>query len=185
MDAIRFLQGERIYLRPISTDDTDIYVKLLYNEQSRKLTGLKKAFSKDQIFSYIKEKAEDSSSILLLIVLDGTNEVIGDIALQDIDSTNRNANIRVNISEEENQGRGYGSEAMELMLGYAFGVLNLHRIELNVFVYNDRALHVYEKLGFKQEGVQREALFYDHQYHDSIMMSILEDDYRRIHLEEK
>lgn len=110
--------------------------------------------------------------------------MIGDIALQDIDSTNRNANIRVNISEEENQGRGYGSEAMELMLGYAFGVLNLHRIELNVFNYNDRALHVYEKLGFMQEGVQREALFYDHQYHDSIMMSILEDDYRRIHLEE-
>lgn len=71
---------------------------------------------------------------------------------------------------------------MKLMLDYGFGVLNLHRIELNVFDYNARAMHVYEKLGFKREGVQREALFYDHKYHDSILMSILEDGFRALHV---
>ncbi|SDW71287.1 Acetyltransferase (GNAT) family protein [Marininema mesophilum] len=64
------------------------------------------------------------------------------------------------------------------MLEYAFGVLNLHRVELDVFSYNERAIHVYEKLGFKKEGILRESLFYDHQYHDSIIMSMLEKEYR-------
>ena len=54
------------------------------------------------------------------------------------------------------------------------------RYELNVFSYNDRALHVYEKLGFKREGVQRDAFYYDHEYHSSILMSILEDEFRTL-----
>ena len=101
------------------------------------------------------------------------------ITIQDIDTMNRNANIRIALTNSS-QNKGYGTEALQLMLDYGFGVLNLHRIELNVFSYNHRAMRVYEKVGFKQEGVQREALFYNHQYHDSILMSILEDEYRTL-----
>lgn len=64
------------------------------------------------------------------------------------------------------------------MLDYGFGILNLHRIELEVFTYNKRAAHVYEKIGFVREGVRRHALFYNHEYHDVILMSMLEDEYR-------
>lgn len=64
------------------------------------------------------------------------------------------------------------------MLGYGFGICNLHRIELNVFDYNERAIRCYEKVGFQREGVQRDALFYNHQYHDSILMSVLHHEYR-------
>jgi len=111
-----------------------------------------------------------------------TDEIIGDIAIQGIDSMNRNASIRIAISNNGHQGKGYGQEAMKLMLDYGFGILNLHRIELNVFAFNDRATHVYEKLGFVKEGVNRDALYYNHQYHDSITMSIFEDEYRALHL---
>nr|WP_231558770.1 GNAT family protein [Brevibacillus thermoruber] len=93
-----------------------------------------------------------------------------------------NANIRIAITSREHQGRGLGTEAMRLLLDYGFGILNLHRIELNVFSYNARAIRAYEKLGFQREGVQREALYYNHQYHDSIIMSILEDEYRAKHV---
>ncbi|MDA5107587.1 GNAT family N-acetyltransferase [Brevibacillus thermoruber] len=179
---VRFLEGERVYLRPIGLDDTDLYFRTLFHPEVRRLTGTQKSFTREQIYRYIEGKTQDPSSLLLLIALRETDEVIGDIALQNIDGMNRNANIRIAISSQEHQGRGLGTEAMRLLLDYGFGILNLHRIELNVFSYNARAIRAYEKLGFQREGVQREALYYNHQYHDSIIMSILEHEYRAKHL---
>jgi RimJ/RimL family protein N-acetyltransferase len=179
---VRFLEGERVYLRPIGLDDTDLYFRTLFHPEVRRLTGTQKSFTREQIYRYIEGKTQDPSSLLLLIALRETDEVIGDIALQNIDGMNRNANIRIAIFSQDHQGRGLGTEAMRLLLDYGFGILNLHRIELNVFSYNARAIRAYEKLGFQREGVQREALYYNHQYHDSIIMSILEDEYRAKHL---
>jgi RimJ/RimL family protein N-acetyltransferase len=175
---VRFLEGERVYLRPIGQDDTELYFQMLFHKEVRRLTGTQKSFTREQISRYIEGKSHDSTSLLLLIALKDTDEVIGDIALQSIDGMNRNANVRIAITEEKHQGKGYGSEALLLMLDYGFGIVNLHRIELNVFSYNERAIRTYEKLGFQREGVQREALYYNHQYHDSILMSMLEDEYR-------
>ncbi|MGD8190750.1 GNAT family N-acetyltransferase [Brevibacillus ginsengisoli] len=179
---VRFLEGNRVYLRPIGLDDTELYFRMLYNRETRRLTGTQKHFTKEQIARYIEGKSQDSSSVLLLIALHETDEVIGDIALQGIDSYNRNCNLRIAIDQERFQGKGYGSEAILLLLDYGFGILNMHRIELNVFSFNERASHVYEKLGFQQEGVQRDALYYNHAYHDSILMAILEEDYRTLHV---
>ena len=91
---------------------------------------------------------------------------------------NRNANMRIAIGSDEHLGMGYGPDAMRLLLEYAYGNLNLHRIELQVFDFNQRAIKAYEKVGFKREGVQRDALYYEHRYYDSIIMSMLEDEYR-------
>lgn len=176
--TVRFLTGERVYLRPLTMADADLYFGTLFDPEARRLTGTQVSFTYEQIERYIDAKSQDRSSVLLLIALKETDEVIGDIAIQSIDPMNRNANIRIAISQSEQQGKGYGSEAMRLMLDYGFGILNLHRIELNVFAYNERAYRAYEKLGFVKEGVQREALYYNHEYHDSIQMAMLEDEYR-------
>jgi len=178
---VRLLEGERVYLRPYNLDDIDRYYQMLFQPEMRRLTGTQTTWTREQIIRYLEEKMEDRSSVLLLIALRENDCVIGDIALQDIDRNNRSANIRIAIDQAEQQGKGYGTEALKLMLDYGFGILNLHRVELNVFAYNERALRVYEKLGFKKEGVQRDALYYHHRYHDSIWMSILEDEYRQLH----
>ncbi|WP_217559869.1 GNAT family N-acetyltransferase [Paenibacillus sp. GbtcB18] len=178
---VRFLEGKKVYLRPLDTGDTETYFQQLFQPETRKLTGTQKHFTRSQIERYIEGKAQDTSSILLLIALAETDEVIGDIALQAIDSYNCSAGIRISIDSSRNQGKGCGTEALNLMLDYGFGIVNLHRIELNVFAYNERALHVYEKVGFKKEGVQKEALYYNHKYHDSILMAILEHEYRELH----
>lgn len=181
MKQIRFLEGEKVYLRPISVEDTEWYFHQLFDAETRLLTGTQRHFTKEGIASYIERKNQDDTSVLLLIALNDTDELIGDIALQDMDVYNRNCNIRIAISSNAETGKGYGSEALKLMLEYGFGVLNMHRIELNVFDYNPRALHVYEKLGFRREGVQRQALFYNHAYHDSITMSMLAHEFRELH----
>ncbi|OAZ50732.1 GNAT family N-acetyltransferase [Paenibacillus polymyxa] len=174
----RLLEGSRVYLRPINVEDTELYYNTLFHQEVRRLTGTQRSFTKEQIARYIEGKGQDASSLLLLIALQEDDRVIGDIALQDMDSLNRSANIRIAINEQGDQGKGYGTEALVLMLDYGFGICNLHRIELNVFDFNEKAIRCYEKVGFKREGVQRDALFYNHQYRDSILMSMLQHEYR-------
>ncbi|EHS55142.1 GNAT family protein [Paenibacillus kribbensis] len=174
----RLLEGSQVYLRPIHVEDTELYYNTLFQQDVRRLTGTQRSFTKDQIARYIEAKGQDTSSLLLLIALCEDDRIIGDIALQDMDTMNRSAGIRIAITEQGDQGKGYGSEALVLMLDYGFGICNLHRIELNVFDYNERAIRCYEKVGFQREGVQRDALFYNHEYHDSILMSMLNHEYR-------
>lgn len=172
------LPGDKVYLRPLNGEDAELYYHMFYDAQTRRLTGTQKHITKEGIIRYIDRKSGDDSTVLLLIALRENHEVIGDIAIQDIDRNNRTANIRIAIGDNKHQGKGYGSEALRLMLDYGFGIVNLHRIELEVFSYNKRALHVYERIGFTREGVRRQALYYNHEYHDVILMSMLEKEYR-------
>ncbi|QUL55305.1 GNAT family N-acetyltransferase [Paenibacillus tritici] len=171
------LTGDKVYLRPLNGEDAEMYYHMFYGTEVRRLTGTKKHVTKEQIEQYITHKSGDDSTVLLLIALKENDEVIGDIAM-DIDADNRSANLRIAIGDERHQGQGYGREALLLMLEYGFGILNLHRIELEVYSYNARAAHVYESIGFVHEGVRRQTLFYNHEYHDVVMMGMLESEYR-------
>jgi RimJ/RimL family protein N-acetyltransferase len=176
------LTGDKVYLRPLNGEDAQQYYHTFYGTEVRRLTGTQRHLSKEQIAAYIERKADDDSAVLLLIALRENDEVIGDIAIQDMDRGNRTANLRLAIGDEEHQNKGYGREALLLMLDYGFGILNLHRIELEVYSFNSRAAHVYESVGFVREGVRRQTLFYNHEYHDVVMMSMLENEYRERYL---
>ncbi|MDK8190263.1 GNAT family protein [Paenibacillus sp. UMB7766-LJ446] len=178
----RLMETKRIYLRPFESTDVDGYFPGLFDAEMRRLTGTQNSFTRSQVERYIENAAQDDSRLMLLIALQENDQVIGDIALMDMHTKNRSAHIRIAIDNTENQGKGYGSEALLLMLDYGFGICNLHRIELEVYAFNQRAIRTYEKLGFQREGVRRDALFYNHQYHDAIQMSILEDEFRERHV---
>ncbi|WP_060535284.1 GNAT family N-acetyltransferase [Paenibacillus bovis] len=176
----RVLESERLYLRAFTADDLDMYYPKLLNEEMRRLTGTHGLFTREGVARFIEESAADSSRIDLLIILKPEEQPIGEISLMDIDRINRNAHIRIAIFESANCGQGYGTEAMEIVLDYAFGNINLHRVELSVFSFNERAIRSYEKLGFRREGVQREVLYYDYEYHDAISMSILSHEFQQM-----
>ncbi|EPY09004.1 acetyltransferase [Paenibacillus alvei TS-15] len=175
------IAGKRIYLRPFTGDDIEWYYEALLQQESSRLTGTKKLFSKEVLQNYLNTIAADSARAQFVITLQDDDRPIGEIAIMDMDPSNRSGHIRIAIFAEEDCGQGYGSEAMILMLDYGFGMMNLNRIELVVFSYNARAVHAYEKVGFVQEGIQREALYYNHKYHDSIMMSMLAREFRERH----
>ncbi|HWI60796.1 MAG TPA: GNAT family protein, partial [Symbiobacteriaceae bacterium] len=73
---------------------------------------------------------------------------------------------------------GYGQDALRLILQFAFGKMGLHRVELHVFDFNERAIACYERVGFVREGVRREALFRDNRYHDIIVMGITRNEFQ-------
>ena len=172
----RFLDGDRVYLRPYHPDDLDFFYNGLYIFETRTLTGLKRVYSKEFMGEYFAKISNDESRIFLVIADKENDALIGDVELNDIDWMNRSANIRIQISNENYLSKGFGTEAMRLLLDYGFGVYNLHRVELEVYSYNHRAIKAYEKLGFKQEGIKRKNHYYHHKFHDTIMMGLLKEE---------
>jgi RimJ/RimL family protein N-acetyltransferase len=108
----------------------------------------------------------------------GQGEPIGRIGYVDLDRRNRHTEIALAIGERDYWGRGYGSDALIAYLGYLFHELNLHKVWLRVEAFNTRAQRAYEKCGFQRDGVFREHTFLGGKYYDSIIMSIVEDDFR-------
>lgn len=108
---------------------------------------------------------------------DAERDFLGIVRCDEIDRTNRSIRIGCDIVPEL-RGRGYGSRTYDLMLKYGFDYLNMHRLWLLVIDTNSSALHLYEKKGFRGEGRYRDALFRDGMYHDYVVMSILEHEYR-------
>lgn len=172
------LTGERVILRPYEPDDAQIILDSTNEPVGRWLTGTHNTFTLEQIQRYIANalKADDRAGFIILDAQ--TQERVGEVVLMQIDEDNRNAILRIALFQTANFGKGYGSEALRLVVAHGFEAYKLHRIGLDVFAYNDRAIHVYEKIGFRREGVQRDALFYNGEFHDSIMMAILEDEWR-------
>ena len=104
--------------------------------------------------------------------------VIGAIRLDHVDFSDKRATLAVGIDDKARLGLGLGSEAIALVLRYAFDVLKLHRISVRVVEYNTRALRAYQKCRFVTEGREREAALVDGTWFDDVLMGILDREYR-------
>ena len=171
------LKGKTLILRPITAADAEAMFASLGDEESRRLTGTQQTFTLKQVQAFCARVAKAEDRLDYAVTLPNDPRYRGEVVLNDIDWTNKSANFRIALSGPD-RGKGYGTKAAALLLEHAFDVLNLHRVELEVFDFNPRAQHVYKKLGFVQEGVSRDALLWAGEYHDAVKMSLLEADYR-------
>ena len=105
------------------------------------------------------------------------DKLIGFVVLFSIKWSNQTAQMAIGIGAREYRGKGYGSDALRLILSYAFSELNLYRIELTVIAYNVGAIRAYERAGFVREGVKRQAIQRDGQRFDLISYGILRDEW--------
>ncbi len=117
----------------------------------------------------------DPATVALIIEAEG--RVVGDVNLFHYDAKNRNASIGLSIWRREDRDRGYGTDAMRALMRWGFREFNLHRIELSVAPENERALHVYAKLGFALEGRRRESAYADGRYNDEVIMGVLRAEF--------
>ena len=106
-----------------------------------------------------------------------TKRLLGYASLKGVRPINRTASVSIAIFSEEDRGKGFGTDAMKVLLRFGFDFLNLHRIGLNVFDTNPRAIRVYEKVGFKKVGVMRHTDFVEGKYVNDVAMDILEDEW--------
>lgn len=106
-----------------------------------------------------------------------SGRLIGSCQLLGVHPIHRHAELQVRIGEADARGRGYGTQALELLVRFGFVDLHLHRISLHVFADNAVAIRTYEKVGFRREGVLRDAAYVDGRYVDVVIMGILKTEH--------
>lgn len=117
--------------------------------------------------------ARDRSRVIFAIRSLPKRRLVGVVQLVNIDPVHRRAEMIIRIGERSAQGRGKGSEALRLLIDYAWRDLNLHRIEARAFATNKRAIAAYKKVGFAIEGRLREAAFIDGAWTDMVVLGIV------------
>lgn len=120
-----------------------------------------------------------NNTVRCAIVGEEIDKILGLASLTDVDSINRSAQFHIMIGSKENWDRGIGTFAVSQMLRHAFFNLNLERVWLTVLKSNDRARHLYEKMGFVYEGELRRAVYKCGHYEDMLVYSILRNEYDR------
>ncbi|RCX21417.1 RimJ/RimL family protein N-acetyltransferase [Fontibacillus phaseoli] len=129
--------------------------------------------------SFLKSMVEGNTETQGFIIAEkDTLDYIGQIDLHRLNWRNRSATLGIVIGRKEMLGQGYGREAIGLLQRFVFETLNLNRLELEVYGFNERAHRCYLSCGFKEEGRARQKIFKHGKYHDVILMSILAEEYR-------
>ena len=173
-----FLETERLVLCPIDINIIDDYYIFLNNEKNDIYTEHAEfPHTKEEIRKYLIDKEQSKSSIFLGIYLKDNKIHIGNIELCDINFIHGTSEYKILI-DSNYHGNGYATEASKKLLKYAFQKLNLYKVNLGVSQLNSGALSLYNKLGFKKEGVLVGQILKDNKRVDIINMSIFFDKYR-------
>ena len=172
------LVGNRLYLSPMSVEDAAIYVKWLNDPTVSENIGMDtKITTLESEKEWLKE---NQNKYNFAIVLKENDKLIGNISLIEVDLIHRNAVLGIFIGDDSNRGKGYGKEAIKLLLEYGFNNLNLNNIMLSVYSFNKRAIKVYESLGFKKFGTRHKSHYFKGKFYDEIQMEILKEEYSEI-----
>ena len=175
-----FLIGTKIYLRAAEEGDERVIALSENHPEPRQTlfyalpTGLEKQRE------MLHRRMDDPNTVLFVIATIEPDQAIGTTSLVRIDWVGRMAVFYIAIAEKKNWSKGYGSEATRMMIDYAFGTLNLNRIQLHVSVENEAAVHSYKKAGFRIEGTLRQAMFHNNHYSDFYVMGLIKDEWEAL-----
>lgn len=171
-------ESNRIQLRKFSEDDILTYYKWHNDMDVMSSTTLTlDKYSLQDTEKLCQQFIHSPNSKSYIIEEKATHLSIGITSLIHIDSYNRNAECIIDIGNKGYWGQGYGKEAFILLLDYAFLELNLHRLSLRVFTFNDRAIKLYKSLGFQHEGTCKEAIFRNGTWHDIEFFALFQRNY--------
>jgi RimJ/RimL family protein N-acetyltransferase len=170
------LTGERVRLLPVGPEHVEGLFTLISDPEVGRLTGSHGEISHEAARQWYATRGEQADRLDLAIM--AGEEYVGEVVLNELDKHNLSCNLRIALIGARVFGKGYGTEAIELVLGHAFATTPLHRISLGVFAFNERARHVYKKIGFVEEGILRDSLLWQGEWHDSVSMSMLRPDWR-------
>ena len=153
MKYFKKLLGEHIYLSPVSEQDAEKYTEWMNDFETTDYIGQStQIYTVEKETRFLDKCSEDKNEVTLGIVNLKTDKLIGNCGLKDINIISRTATLGIFIGEKEERSKGYGAEAIKLLLDFGFNYLNLHEIKLDVYEFNKRAIKCYEKVGFIQSG---------------------------------
>lgn len=172
-------EGRLIRLRGREPEDEPLLYQWLNDPEVTEHLSVRYPFSHKSEREFI-ESAKDVSYQNLNFAIETLAEkrMIGGCSLEKTSPENRNCVLGIAIGDRAYWDGGYGTDTMRTLCRFGFGLMNLHRIQLDVYADNARGLHVYEKIGFQLEVTKREAVYKFGRYHDVHVMGLLEGELR-------
>lgn len=173
------LKSAEIALTPLTAADSSLLYQWINDREQVLFNAAYKPVTETQHQAWFESIQQRKDLVIFGIRLLETDHLIGSCQLHSINFVNRTAELQIRLGSPDDRGKGYGTEAVRLLLQFAFTDLNLNRIHLRVFAGNTRAIGVYEKCGFLREGILRQGAYVDGRYVDVVVMGILRDEYVR------
>jgi RimJ/RimL family protein N-acetyltransferase len=180
MITSNLLRGEKVRLTAVTPSDLPEITRWWADADFLRLFNTAPAAprNEDQLSRRFDLSQTSHEVFLFAIRLLESEDVIGLLELDGIDWSNRTTFVSIGIGPPEHRGRGYGYDAMRVALRFAFNELNLHRVCLTVFSYNEPAIALYERLGFTREGAYREHIERDGRRFDMYLFGLLRHEWR-------
>ena len=174
-----YLLGTKIYLRGLERADITGNWFQWFNDQevTRYMTNGAFPNSVEGITRFYEHVVNSPNDAVFAIVDRSSNAHVGNIGIHRIDWINRVGEYGTVIGEKSAWGKGFGTEATELILAHAFCRLNLHKVFLGVHAEHAAAIRLYEKVGFVHEGRMRQEVYRDGRYYDKVLMGILQEEF--------
>ena len=173
---VELLEGKKVFLRIYDESDMPYLLKWYNDYELNKLAGWNSGKVKASKLRYNMARSFGSDPMNLMVD-DLNGKPIGTIQLYDFSQQDKSCKLGIRIGDKDYWSRGYGGDAVNTIVEYAFASLEINRVDLRVYEYNERAARCYEKCGFKYEGRTRKSAYIDGLYYDEILMGILKSDY--------
>ncbi len=171
-----FLVGDKVYLRPLEVADAAAVATWFNDPEVRRFLRRYQPMSLYAEEEFLRKLAANETDVLLGVVVKETGQLIGTAGLHP-EYRCRSAMFGIALGEKTAWDRGYGTEVTRLMVSHAFDTLNLNRVWLHVYEHNPRGRHVYEKVGFRTEGLLRQDTYSDGRYWDVTVMGLLRSEW--------
>ena len=169
MKYFKKLVGERIYLSPRNAEDVEQFTEWMNDFEVTDYIGrTAQMISLSWEKEYLEKNANPESTFVIVDLKDDV--MIGTVSLEKINRVDSKATLGIFIGRSEYRSKGYGAEAINLILDFGFNYMNLNS--------NERAKACYKKCGFKETGRERQGKFVNGKYYDAIMMDILREEFK-------
>ncbi len=173
------IPGRLVVLRRHRPENLRAFLRWYSDGELARLTRYAaRPLSPPEIQRFFYNRVMGPDFLAMAIHLARDDRLVGTCAFSQLDGDNGSALYHITVGERDAWGKGYGTEATDLMLAHAFGPLGLHRVALTVFEFNVRAIRSYEKSGFAVEGRARDAILRDGRFWDEVHMSILAPEWQ-------
>ena len=171
--------GEKVKLRAYKKEDIVLAQQYLNDAETKRLLspGVPYPFTLEEETKWFEKISANNDNYSFAVETLEESKYIGGCGVNGLDWKNSIATVGIFIGDKNYWGKGYGTDAMKVLLKFIFEQMNINKVKLFVYSFNERAVKSYEKSGFKREGVLRQEMFRDGKYNDEYVMGILKDEY--------
>ena len=177
------IKGKLVQLRPVQRADISYFLEWFNDPEVTQYLGMYLPMTEMAEQKFIEELGTTRATTQLIFVIEAIEgdkgKPIGSTGLDRINNKDHNATFGISIGDKKYWSKGYGTEAAKLMVRYGFEQLNLHRISSSAWSFNERSIKMHLKMGFREEGRRREAVFKNGEYCDEVTFGLLREEWKK------